>query len=100
TTQNMRQVHTWEPLANPKIEMVHSARLDSDQRLILARLWIRDVLVAQNFRPTKLVNADGFHGSSNMRSKTHTPTVQTSRVGIQANVRVSTDSGAFPGIVS
>jgi len=60
--RNVRQLYPGESLAHPNVEMVHGAGADAYQHVVFAQLWIWDIFVAQNFRPAKFVNADGFHG--------------------------------------
>ncbi len=60
-TEDMRQFHSRDAFANPQIEVIHRACFDANEYLVFAWLRIRDVLVAENFRPTEFVNANGFH---------------------------------------
>src|ERR1700674_457004 len=62
----MRQVHARQSLAYPNVEMVHRASSDPDQNLVLARLRVGDVFVAENFRTSKFVDANGFHESNSL----------------------------------
>src|SRR5208282_2173150 len=64
TAEDMRQVNAGQSFAHPYVEMVQSARAHADEDLVFARLGIGNVFVGQNFRPTELMNADGFHGGS------------------------------------
>jgi hypothetical protein len=41
--------------------MIQRTRSHPHQYLIFARLRIRNIFISQNFRPTKLMNADCFH---------------------------------------
>ncbi len=59
--ENVRQLHSRQPLAHPDIEMIQRTRAHAHQHLILARLRIGHIFVSQNFRPAELMNADGFH---------------------------------------
>ena len=59
--QDVRKIDAGEALANPYIEMVHGAGLDTHQHLISMGLWIRDVFVAKNFGTAEFVNANRFH---------------------------------------
>jgi hypothetical protein len=61
--QNVRQLHTWQSLAYPDIEMIQGAGFDSDENLILAWLRVGYVFVAKNFWATEFVYANGFHAS-------------------------------------
>ncbi len=69
--QNVRQGHSGQTFADPEIDMVQGAGLDADQNLVLARLGIGHIFVAQNFRTTEFMDADGFHRSSAMKSNYH-----------------------------
>ena len=62
--------YSGQPFADPKIQVIQGAGSDADQHLVLARIRVRDLFVAQNFT-TEFVDADGFHGSSEMKSKYH-----------------------------
>src|SRR5580698_2707978 len=64
TTQNVRKIHTGQPLTHKYVEMIHSARPHPNQHLIFTRLWVRNVFVEKYFRSTKLMNANSFHGCS------------------------------------
>ena len=57
----MRQLYPWQSLAHPKVEVIHGTGFDADEYLVLARLRVGNIFVAQDFRTTKFVNADGFH---------------------------------------
>ena len=49
------------PFADPDVEMVERARFHAHEHLIFARLRIGNVFVGENFGPTELMNANGFH---------------------------------------
>ncbi len=53
-----------EALPNPDVEMVEAGGPELDQRLARPRLGIGDVLVAEDVRPSVLVDANGFHGQN------------------------------------
>ena len=59
--QNVRQFDAGQALTYPEVEVVHCASLDADQNLILARLRIRNIFVAQNLGTTEFMEANGFH---------------------------------------
>ena len=59
--QYVRQLYPWQSLAHPKVEVIHGTGFDADEYLVLARLRVGNIFVAQDFRTTKFVNADGFH---------------------------------------
>jgi hypothetical protein len=44
--------------------VVQSASLDANEDLVLTRLGVGYIFVAQNFRTTEFVDANGFHRSS------------------------------------
>ena len=62
--KDVRQFHSGQPLAYPYIQMIQRARPYTDHHLILAQRRIGDLLIAQNFRATELMNADCFHKKS------------------------------------
>ena len=62
--QDVGQLDTGQPFANPEVQMVQRAGLDANEHLILAGLGVGYVLVAENFRTPELVNADGFHNGN------------------------------------
>jgi hypothetical protein len=72
SSQNVWQGHPRQTLADPKIDVVESAGFDANQNLVLPWLGIGNVFVAQDFRTTEFMDADGFHGSSEMKSSYHT----------------------------
>jgi hypothetical protein len=66
--EDVRQFHARQTLAHPHVEMIERAGFHPHQHLILARLRVRDVFVRQNFRATELMNANGSHKASLLRS--------------------------------
>src|SRR5580704_9639248 len=64
TAENVRQLHPWQTLPHPHIEMIQRASAHPHQHLIFSRLRIGHVLVSENFRPTELMNANGFHSDN------------------------------------
>ena len=69
--ENVRQADPGQAFPDPHIDVVQRASLDPNQNLVLARLGIGHIFVAQNFRTTEFVDADGFHGSSDRNSTYH-----------------------------
>src|SRR5579863_1781367 len=61
--KNMRQVHARQSFAHPHIEMIQGASAHPHQHFIFSRLGIGHVFVSENFGPTELMNANGFHKS-------------------------------------
>src|SRR6185369_16968435 len=57
--------------ADPEIDVIQGAGFDPDQNLVLTRPGIGHVLIAQNFRTTEFMDANGLHGSSEMKSNYH-----------------------------
>ncbi len=70
--QNVWHGHPRQAFADPKIDVVESAGLDANQNPVVPWLRIRHILVTQDFRTTEFMDADGFHGSSEMKSNYHT----------------------------
>ena len=60
--QDVRQLHSGQTFADPQIDVVQGAGFDPDENLVPARLGIGHIFVAQNFRTTEFMDADGFHG--------------------------------------
>ena len=86
--QNVRQLHAGQSLAHPDIEMVHSASFDPDQNLVLARLRIGDIFVAENFRTTEFVHANGFQNNLLRTLET------TTRLALMRTPRLSSGDSA------
>jgi len=61
--ENSRLGHGGQPLPHPDVEVVERRGPHPDQDLAGPGLRVGDVLVAQNLRPTVLVNANGLHGT-------------------------------------
>src|SRR5579862_4764512 len=68
----MRQVYARQSVAHPDIKMVQGTGLNADQNLVFSGLWIGDIFVPQNFRPTEFVQTNSFHacGSSEIKTRT------------------------------
>ena len=62
--EDMRQVYAGQALAHEEVKVVQSAGPHADEDLVFARLGIGNVFVGENFGPTELMNANGFHGRS------------------------------------
>src|SRR5205823_4127525 len=58
---DVRQLYSWQPFAHPQIQVIQRAGTHANQHLIFAKLRVRHILVAQDLRPAKLVEADCFH---------------------------------------
>ncbi len=63
-TEDPRLRNRRESLPNPDVEMVEAGGSELDERLARTRLGIGDVLVAEDVRPSVLVDANGFHGQN------------------------------------
>jgi hypothetical protein len=59
--RDVRKLYAGESFANPKVEMVHGARFDPDENLILAWLGVGDVFIAEDFGASEFVNDSSFH---------------------------------------
>ena len=68
STQDVRQLHSGQAFADPQIDMVQGTGLDADENLVLPGLGVGNIFVAQNFRTTEFVDANGFHRSSEITS--------------------------------
>ncbi len=75
--EDVRQVNAGQSFAHPDVEMVQSASPHAYEDLVFARLGIGNVFVGENFRPTELMNANGFHGDS-YNCRRQNSTLQTS----------------------
>ena len=64
TAEDMRQLDSGHSLADPDVKVVHGAGFHAHQDLIFSRLRVRNIFVAEDFRPAEFVNANSFHGSS------------------------------------
>jgi hypothetical protein len=67
--EDMGQLHAGQTFPHPYIEVIHSAGFYANENLILARLRIRHVFVAEHLRTAEFVDADSFHGDSAQKSK-------------------------------
>src|SRR5579864_3725795 len=59
--EDVREQHTGQSFAHPKVQMVQGAGFHPYQNFIFAGLRIGYVFVRQNFRTTELMNAHCFH---------------------------------------
>jgi hypothetical protein len=69
--QNVGQGHPGQAFADPEIDVIQGAGSYANQNLVLTRPGIGHVLIAQNFRTTEFMDANGLHGSSEMKSTYH-----------------------------
>jgi len=61
--KDVRQFDPGQAFAYPEIKVIHGAGAHADEHMVFAELRVGSVFVAQNFRPTEFVNANGFHDS-------------------------------------
>src|SRR5450631_526847 len=83
--------------------MVQRASPHTDENLIFTRLGIGDIFVGEDFRPTELMDANGFHGTpaSSERNLTFQPSINallcagTTAVGCPVERSLTPPGGMF-----
>ncbi len=60
-SEDVRQLHARQTFAHKQVKMIQRAGTHAHQNMVLAQNRIGNVFVLQDFRTTKLMNADCFH---------------------------------------